>query len=389
MRSGIFNIQAQERVVFGSPSTEAVIAEAEYYGATRVFMTSTRSLAALPNGPLQQIEHALGSRHCGTFSSISAHSPLEDVVAAANAARAAKADLIVAIGGGSVVDASKMVQLCFWQSIDNVKDLQPYASGFDKTKSVALNVPADAIRMVAVPTTLSAADFTSLAGITDNATGTKLAFTHRLLTPRSVVLDPAATLTTPEWLLLSTGVRAVDHSVESYCCPAANIATESLSLRGLALLSESLPKIVADPTDLDARMQAQFGMWHAIWPATSGIYHGASHGIGYALGAGFNVPHGHTSCVMLPAVLQWNAETNGDRQKALAAAIGKTDIPAWKGIRELICSLGMPCTLRDVGIERSNLEEIAKRALTYKPVQVNPRPIKTEQDVMEILEICF
>ena len=389
MQSGIFSIQAQERIVFGTPSPEAVAAEAEYFDAKRVFVTSTRSLAVLSDGPLQRVEQALGSRHCGTFSTISAHSPLEDVIAAANTARSVKADLIVAIGGGSVIDASKVVQLCLWQTIDNVNDLRPYAAGNQWSQGSALNVPADAIRMVAVPTTLSAADFTSLAGITDKSAGTKLAFKHRSLVPRSVVLDPEATLNTPDWLLFSTGIRAVDHAVESYCCPQANLATETLSLRGLTLLSDSLRKLMAHPEDLQARMTAQFGMWHAIWPATSGIYHGASHGIGYALGAGFGIPHGHTSCVMLPAVLQWNAEVNGDRQKAVADAIGNSDIPAWKGIRELIASVGMPCTLRDVGITRGNLDEIAQRALEYQPVLLNPRPIKEQKDVMEILELCY
>ena len=389
MQSGIFKIQAQERVVFGTPMAEAVIAEANHYGADRVFITSTRSLAAFDNGPLQQIERALGDRHVGTFSTIASHSPREDVIAAANAARFAEADIIVAVGGGSVVDATKVVQLCLWMSIDSVDGLSIYAAGFDRLQASQFTVPTDGVRMVAVPTTLSAADFTSRAGITDVSTRTKLAFNHRLLVPRSVILDPAATLTTPEWLLFSTGIRSVDHAVESYCCTIANPATESLSLKGLALLHDGLKRIKETPDDLDARMAAQFGMWHAIWPSTSGVYHGASHGIGYALGAGFGVPHGHTSCVMLPAVMQWNAEAIGERHEALASAVGKPDTPAWQSIRELIAGLEMPCTLRDVGIKRENLEELAKRALDYQPVLLNPRPIKTASDVMEILEIAF
>ena len=204
-----------------------------------------------------------------------------------------------------------------------------------------------------------------------------------------MVLDPEVTLETPEWLLFSTGVRALDHAVESYMCPLANPASESLSLKGLALLVQGLSGIKADANDLDARMTAQFGMWHAIWPSTSGIYHGASHGIGYALGAGFGVPHGHTSCVMLPAVMQWNAETLSERYQALASAIGKPDTPAWQSVRALIRDLGMPCTLRDVGIERNDLETLASRALDYQPVVLNPRPIVTPSDVMEILDLAY
>lgn len=389
MQSGIFKIQAQERIVFGIPAAEAVVAEAEHYGATRVFVTSTNSLSKLADGPLQKIERALGERHVGTFCAIASHSPREDVVAAATAARAARADLLVAVGGGSVVDATKVVQLCLWKDIEDVEALAPFVAGFDRVNQSAFDVPHNPVRMIAVPTTLSAADFTSRAGITNTATRTKLAFNHRMFVPRSVVLDPAATIDTPEWLLFSTGIRAVDHAVESFMCPKANPATESLSLKGLALLADGLTRIKADKADIDARMTAQFGMWHAIWPSTSGLYHGASHGIGYALGAGFGVPHGHTSCVMLPAVMQWNAETLGDRYKALAAAMGKPDEPAWKSVRELIRGLGMPCTLRDVGLKREQLDELSHRALDYQPVILNPRKIEKAQDVMEILEIAY
>jgi maleylacetate reductase len=389
MQSGVFRIQAQERIVFGTPAAEAIVAEAAYYGAERVFVTSTKSLAALSDGPLQKIEQALGRRHVGTFSTIASHSPREDVIAATKAARAAGADLLVAVGGGSVVDATKIVQLCLWMDVDTVDGMTPYSAGFERTKASTFTVAHDPIRMIAVPTTLSAADFTSRAGITNTETRTKMAFNHRMLAPSSVVLDPAATLDTPEWLLFSTGFRAVDHAVESYMCPLANPATESLSLRGLALLAEGLAGIKARPDDLDARMTAQFGMWHAIWPSTSGIYHGASHGIGYALGAGFGVPHGHTSCVMLPAVMQWNAETLGARYEALATAMGKPEQPAWQSVRALTRDLGMPCTLRDVGIKRENLDELATRALDYQPVLLNPRKIETAKDVMEVLEIAF
>jgi maleylacetate reductase len=389
MQRGIFTIQAQERVVFGAPVAAAVPAEVEFYGVSRVFVTSTRSLAALDDGPLQKVESSLGNRHVGTFSAIASHSPREDVIAAANTARTAGADLLVAVGGGSVVDATKVVQLCLWHDVDTPDAMSPFASGFDRTQASNFDAPADPVRMLAVPTTLSAADFTPRAGITNTETRTKMAFSHRMLVPRSVVLDPAATLDTPEWLLFSTGIRALDHAVESYMCPEANPATESLSLKGLALLAEGLAGIKAAPDDLDARMTAQFGMWHAIWPSTSGMYHGASHGIGYALGAGFGVPHGHTSCVMLPAVMQWNTETLGTRYQALAAAMDKPDVPAWQSVRELIRSLGMPCTLRDVGIRREDLDELATRALDYQPVLLNPRKIETTADVMEILEIAF
>ncbi|HET7157188.1 MAG TPA: iron-containing alcohol dehydrogenase [Hyphomicrobiaceae bacterium] len=389
LKAGTFSVTAHDRVIFGTPAGEAVLAEAERYGARRIFVTSTRSLAQKNDGPLQRLERALGALHVGTYAAIKSHSPREDVVAGANAARAAKADLLVAVGGGSVIDATKAMQLCLWMGIETPDAMEPYCVGFERTKLSPVTAPADAVRMISVSTTLSASEFTENAGITQSKTNTKQSFKHRLFAPRTVVLDPAATLDTPDWLLFCTGIRSVDHAVENYCNERASLATEALSLQGLKLLSRALPAIKRSPSDLAPRLEAQIGMWQAIAPSASGVPTGASHGIGYALGATFGVPHGHTSCVMLPAVLKWNAAVNGERQKALAEAMGAPGRPTSDLVKELIAGLDQPVTLRGVGIKRENLDEIARRALAYHPVQVNPRPIKTEADVMEILELAW
>src|SRR4029079_8487030 len=165
----------------------------------------------------------------------------------------------------------------------------PYCLGFERTKFKDMALPADPIRMISVSTTLSASEFTENAGITQSATNTKQSFRHRLFAPRTVVLDPACTLDAPDWLLFCTGIRAVDHAVETYCNPRAHPATEALSLQGLRLLARALPAIKRAPRELAPRLEAQFGMWQAIAASASGIPTGASHGIGYALGASFGV----------------------------------------------------------------------------------------------------
>jgi maleylacetate reductase len=243
--------------------------------------------------------------------------------------------------------------------------------------------------MIAVSTTLSASEFTSSAGVTDTTIPAKQSISHRLLVPRSVVLDPAATVATPQWLLFSTGIRSVDHAVESYCAEQASPVTEATSLLGLKLLSTALPAIKANPTDLDARMQAQFGMWQAIAANAAGVPNGASHGIGYVLGATYNVPHGHTSCVMLPAVLKWNAVVNADRQRGLAAAMGAPDREASDLVKALVSALDQPTSLREVGIKRADLAQIAQRSVGHGPVKTNPRPVRSAADVMEILELAW
>jgi maleylacetate reductase len=389
LTAGTFNITAQERIVHGMPAGDAVLAEAERCGAQRVFIVSSASLARLTDGPLQRVQRALGARHAGTFGAVRAHSPREDVIAAALAARQAGADLLVAVGGGSAVDATKALQVCLWHGLTTPEAMEPYRAGAPAEAARPTVAPPDAIRMLSVSTTLSASEFTAMAGITDTATRAKQMFGHRLVVPRVAVLDPAATLDTPAGLLFSTAIRSVDHAVETWCSPLATPATEALSLQGLRLLARALPAIQADPTALGPRLDAQFGMWQAMAALAAGVQTGASHGIGYALGAGFNVPHGHTSCVMLPAVLQWNAQVNGERQRALSDAMGSLEQPAHELVRAMIAGLGQPTRLRDVGLREDQLPELAQRALAYPPVQANPRPVHGVDDLREILALAW
>jgi maleylacetate reductase len=156
--AGTFHVTAHERVVFGMSAEEAVLAEVERCGARRVLLTSTRSLTRLESGPLQRLEKALGPRRAGTFAAIRSHSPREDVVAGANAARESKADLIVAVGGGSVIDATKAMLLCLWHNVNTPEAMEPYRSGFDRGYNSAIVPPAEPVRMVSVSTTLSAAN---------------------------------------------------------------------------------------------------------------------------------------------------------------------------------------------------------------------------------------
>ena len=389
LTTGTFTSHAQERIIFGTPAADAVLAEADRCDAKRVYVMSTNSLTKFADGPLQKIEKALGGRHAGTFSSIGAHSPREGIVAGAAAARAANADLLVAVGGGSVIDATKAMLLCLWLGLETPDDMEPYRADLPKVERTAITAPADAIRMIAVSTTLSASEFTPAAGVTDSRTNTKQAIRHPLFVPRAVILDPAATLKTPDWLLFCTGIRSVDHAVESYCSNLANPATEPLSLQGLKLLARALPQVKANPEELAPRLEAQFGMWQAIAASTAGAGSGASHGIGYALGATFGIAHGHTSCIMLPAVLRWNAAINADRQADLAAAMGAPERPAGDLIAELVAGLDQPGSLRAVDITRDDLPNIAERAMAYAPVRRNPRPINGPDDVMEILELAW
>lgn len=390
MLNGIHGHQDIERVVYGRPAGAALRAEAERLGAKKVFVTTSKSVAQ--SALLASVVDGLGELHAGTYAGITAHSPRPCVVEGAAMARAAGADLIVAVGGGSVIDATKTILIALWQDVTTVDELDAYRAGKPKEgaapPSEAIKPPADAIRMIAVPTTLSAAEFNAFAGISDPRKGIKESFGHRLIVPRVIVLDPAATLATPMDLMLSTGLKAVDHAVERLCSQQANPFALGTSTEALKLLARALPAHKADPDDMATRLDLQFGMWLSIGAGTSGVGVGASHGIGHVLGAACHVPHGHTSCVMLPSVLRWNLPANAERQKRVGEAFGKPDAAAGDLVEGLVRSLGLPGRLSEVGVGRDRFREIAEKSMHDRAVLNNPRPIKGPEQVMEILELA-
>jgi maleylacetate reductase len=317
------------------------------------------------------------------------HTPRAAVIEATNAARAVKADLIVTIGGGSITDGAKAVQLCLANDIATPEALDALRSV--KGPDGALGPPpmkAPTVRQITVPTTLSAGEFSAIAGVTDERTKVKELFRHPSIIPQVVILDPAVTVHTPEWLWLSTGVRAVDHCVEGICSKEANAFGDAQALKGLALLTHAMPRVKADPSDLAARLDCQIGAWLSMGPLATGVPMGASHGIGYVLGAAFDVPHGHTSCIMLPAVMRWNKPANAERQALVAAAMGRAGDDAGQALDAFIAGLGMPRSLSSVGIGREHFGRIAEGAMSTPWVPRNPRPINGPAEVREILEIA-
>jgi len=389
MLSGIHYWQRQERIIYGQPCAEAVKEEAERAGAKRAFICTTRSLTRDAGGILDRIAASLGNAYAGRFDDMPAHSPRTAVVACANAARAAKADLLVAVGGGSVIDAVKVVQLCLWRNITAPDDLDAYVTGLNVgLKEAAWEEGTVPVRAIAVPTTLSGAEFTPFAGITDTRTGMKNGFGYKNQIPMAVILDPAATLATPLWLLLSTGMRAVDHCVEGFLAPDGQPFSEATSIHALKMLLRALPRLKQQPDDLENRLECQMAMWISILGLSVGVSVGASHGIGRVMGGLYGVPHGRTSCVTLAPVLRWNAAVNAVRQAELAAAVGLRSENLADAMADLVHRLGEPERLGDVGVGRDKFGELAAKCLASGYLVANPRPIKSTADIVEILELA-
>src|SRR5262252_5810035 len=172
------------------------------------------------------------------------------------------------------------------------------------------------------------------------------------------------------------------------CSAEADPYADAQALHGLALLCRGLPRVKADPSDLAARLECQIGSWLSMGPLASGVPMGASHGIGYVLGAVFGIPHGHTSCIMLPVVMRWNKPANAERQALVAAAMGHPGEDAGEVLAALIADLGMPRSLATVKIGPENSTRLAEQAMDTPWVPRNPRPIASPVQVREILELA-
>ncbi len=316
-----------ERVLHGAGARASLPDELERLGATRVVVVSSATLAR--ETPLiSELEQAIERRHRATFTKLSQHTPEAAVGELAALLRELRADGVVSVGGGSVIDGCK---------------------------AALHEVGAETAIHLAIPTTLSGAEFTASAGITDGPTHQKRSILDRRAAPRVVILDPQLTLETPDRLWLGSGIRAVDHAVETVWSPTQDPLSNYLALEALRRLRASLPRCHRNPADLEARHDAQVAAWWAAL-GLAAVPMGPSHSLGKLLGAPFGIPHGITSCALLPAVIKEFASTEPERVAPLQATFEvKSPQEVAGSCRELIAELGLPTSLSAAGLSAADL----------------------------------
>jgi alcohol dehydrogenase class IV len=388
MQSGSHEFLAQDRVIWGKPAAQAVLEEADRRGAKRVFVVTSKTLNRTTDA-VSTVVRALGDRHVGTFDECVEHTPRASVIAAAQAAREVSPDLVVTIGGGTAIDTVKVMLIALAQDVRTVDGLSEWYLRLNPDGSRRVpNVGTLPCRQIVVSTTLGAAEFSDLGGCTDPARQSKDAYTGKYIGAASVILDPAITVHTPQWLWLSTAIRGIDHAVEGLCSVAASPLIDATSLQALHLFGQALPVLQARPDDLEARLKCL----QAAWMAGFGILrvpYGASHGIGHSLGAVTGISHGYTSCIMLPHVMRFNLPKTAAQQARIAQAMGASDGDAAGAVARLVASLGLPTRLRDQGVRRDQFEAIAAGAMPNMWVRSNPRPIEGPQDVIALLDAAY
>src|SRR5450759_113976 len=267
----------------------------------RVALFTNRSLLA--EGKLvERVRGAMGEAEAPATVVISQHAPHTEIDAAVELATEAGVDGVVSFGGGSAIDAAKIVAVKL----------------ADRRGLAYRGLPH-----IAIPTTLSVAELAGGAGFTNEA-GDKAGMRDVRLLLDSVIYDAELTLATPMNLWLSTGIRAMDHGVEGFLAEGEHPFSDTLALEGIRRLFPSLPRAMATPADVEVRTENQLAAWFTFTlPGLSAG--GLSHVMGKQIGARHGIPHGVTSCLLLPHALRFLAERMPERVAKLGEAKGSGD----------------------------------------------------------------
>jgi alcohol dehydrogenase class IV len=279
------------------------------------------------------------------------HVPVEVARAAREEAERAGADGCVAVGGGSTTGLAKAIAL------------------------------ASPLPILAIPTTYAGSEMTPIWGLTEG--GVKRTGRDLRVLPRTVIYDPELTLTLPAALSATSGMNAIAHCVEALYSKDANPVISLMSEEGIRALAASLPAIVRQSADLEARSQALYGAWLAGC-ALGAVGMALHHKLCHTLGGAFNLPHAETHTVILPHAAAYNAPAAPEAMSRVARALGRDAAP--QGLYDLAASLGAPSSLRELGMPEEGLDRAAD--LAVENPYYNPRPV-TRGGIRALLENAF
>ena len=331
------------RVVFGAGSLQHLEREIDLLGAKRALVLSTPE----QRGQAEDIAKRLGARAAGVYDKAVMHVPIETARAAREEAKRLNADCAVAIGGGSTIGLGKAIAL------------------------------ESSLPILAIPTTYAGSEMTPILGMTEN--GIKKTQRDNRVLPKTIIYDPQLTLTLPVKLSATSGMNAIAHSVEALYAQDANPIISLMAEESIRVLADALPKVVRDPSDLDARGEALYGAWLA-GASLGAVGMALHHKLCHTLGGSFNLPHAETHTIVLPHAVAYNTMAAEQAVVRVAKALGlSAALDAAPGLYDLEKSIGAPLALKDIGMRESDLDkaaEIATQNPYYNPRSVELAPIR-------------
>ena len=334
MKPFVYEMPAH-RVIFERGSIARLPDEVKRLGAKRALVVSTPAELRFAEDAAAR----LGDMAAGLFPEAVMHTPIETVRAARQRAQELGADCYVAIGGGSTVGTGKAIAL------------------------------ETGVAIVAVPTTYAGSEMTPIYGITEGQVK-RTGRDYKVL-PKTVIYDVNLTLSLPPHISGPSGMNAMAHCVEGLYAQDTNPIVMLMAAEGIRALGRSLPAVVKQPDNIEARSDAQYGAWLAgtvLGSAGTAIHHKLCH----TLGGTFNLPHAETHTVVLPHAMVYNRDAASDAMKIAADALGVRD--AAQGVFDLALEMGAPTSLKQLGMPEDGLDRAADLA-TQNPYW-NPRPIE-------------
>jgi alcohol dehydrogenase class IV len=379
-------------VLWGSNEISKLPALLENVSAERVMVVTGQTVAQ--SEAFQRVIASLGDRLAGVFNSVKAHVPRQSVEAGAALAKSLHADALVSIGGGSAIDTTKAINMLLSEGNDYARLRQR----LDEHSEVATpNMPGKKLLHVAIPTTLSAAECTGIAGITmENGQG-KYLFSSPSLAPQYIIYDPTVTLDTPDELWFTTALRALDHAIERSYSLDTTPENDAMCMEAIQLVFNWLPINLKKRDDQESRLM----LMRAAFLSMSGKSTTClSHAIGHQLGPRYKNPRFDSTAVTQPTVMAFNRPNSAAKQKEMAIAMGlnvselsnnEAAIKAEEAVNNLIQSvfdagIAFPMRLRDTGIAENALEEIAVAVWQSPRLKANPRPINSQDEILQLLK---
>jgi alcohol dehydrogenase class IV len=374
------------RILFGIGAVGDVGKEARNLGLQKVLIVSDPGVTRA--GLTAQVERALisSSVECTHFDQISTNPTEAEVRAAASAFQAAKADGVVAVGGGAALDVAKIVRVIVSEPLP-LDEYDDAIGGDAKMKGV---FPP----MIAIPTTAGTGSEVGRSGVaTLEKTGKKTIIFHPKLIPNVAVLDPRMTESLPPHITAATGFDALTHCIEAYLAKGDHPMADAIALKGIQLCGKYLERAVKSPHDLDARgAMLKASMMGAV-AFQKGL--GVCHSLAHPLGAEHNLHHGLANAICLPAVLDFNRSAVQPRIAEVARALGvrggDEDTLAFEcsgAVRALRHKIGLPEGLRAQGLAEKDIARLAKLAFEDACHGSNPRSC-SEQDMDQLYRVSL
>jgi maleylacetate reductase len=393
---GEFDPTVPSRIVFGNGKVDFLKEEVRKLGGKRVLVLSGKT-GAEKTDSVRRVNDALGDMAAGVYSNLPQRAPLSSAVEAANLAVALGVDTLVGVGGSTISDASRMIAVLMAEGITTEAQLRQL--GEDQDMMLSPNLEGKPLPLqVSIPTTLSAGEFNMGGGnVLDDQAGHKIRVRSPRLYADLIMLDAVMTEGTPDWLWLSTGVKALDHCIERLYTTGNQPAIDAPILAAAEMIFTHLPKSRESDNDPGARLQCLVAAWMSMMGAPN-FATGLSHAIGHIIGVHYSVGHGYTSCVTQPYVMEFNRPVSAAKQALLARSAGldtrglsdeSAAEAAARAVDDFVLGLGMPHRLRELEIPEEDLPKIAELVLTDGGCRNNPVPITSSEQVMEVLRAAF